>query len=392
MAEPLDSAFVKESALAAGFHKVGIARAEPLEAGPLDRMLARGYEADMVWLRTQRAARLDPSRLLPGARSVVALAVSYLEEEGADEPGGGRVARYARGRDYHAVMKHKLKHLVERLHSRDPDARCFASADIAPVMERAWAQRAGIGWIGKNGCLITTDLGSWVLLATVIVDRELAPDAPHPERCGSCAECIPACPTRAIPEPGLVDARRCISFHTIERRGTIPEEIAARLGPWVFGCDDCQTVCPWNRAPAARCDPELRARPGQRALDLDGLLALSFEEYQHRFYGTALARARYDGLVRNALFAAAHAGDPRRAPAIRAHLESAFEGVRAAARWALAYLEDAAGQRAPELEGGETGGSSRSERAPKAQPPARAERAGGVGGPQQSEAPPSRSR
>jgi len=249
------------------------------------------------------------------------------------------VARYARGRDYHAVMRRKLKDLLARLRERDPALRAFASADVAPVMEKAWAARAGLGWVGKNGCLITTDLGSWVLLATVILDRELEPDAPHPDRCGSCEACRPACPTGAIVEPGLVDARRCISFQTIERRGVIPEEVAGRLGPWAFGCDDCQTVCPWNRGAEARCDPGLRARDGQRGLDLDALLALTFEEYQRRFYGTALARARYEGLLRNAVLAAGHAGDARRLPAVEAHLASAFEGVREAARWSAVRLK-----------------------------------------------------
>ncbi|HEX8907626.1 MAG TPA: tRNA epoxyqueuosine(34) reductase QueG [Anaeromyxobacteraceae bacterium] len=336
---PFDSAFVKEAALAAGFHKVGVARAEPLDPSALDRMLALGAEADMAWLRTQRAERLDPSRLLPGARSVVALALSYLEAGAPAEPAEGRVARYARGRDYHGVMKRRLKDLAGRLRERAPDLRMFASSDLAPVMEKAWAQRAGLGWVGKNGCLITPELGSWVLLATVIVDRELAPDAPHPERCGSCAACLSACPTAAIVAPGLVDARRCISFQTIERRGSIPEEVAGRLGPWAFGCDDCQTVCPWNHGAEARCDPELRAREGQRGLDLDGLLALTLEEYQRRFWGTALARARYEGLLRNAVLAAGHAGDVRRLPAVEAHLASAFEGVRAAARWAVERLK-----------------------------------------------------
>jgi epoxyqueuosine reductase len=271
---------------------------------------------------------------------VVALALSYLEPPGPEpEPVQGRVARYARGRDYHAVMKRRLKDLVSRLRQRDPGLRALASADVAPVMEKAWAERAGLGWVGKNGCLVTTDLGSWVLLATVLLDRELEPDAPHAERCGSCAECFPACPTGALVAPGLVDARRCLSFHTIERRGPVPEEVAERLGPWAFGCDDCQTVCPWNLGAEARCDPELRARPGQRGLDLDGLLALTLEEYRQRFYGTALARARYEGLLRNALLAAGQAADRRRLPAVRAHLASPFDGVRAAAAWAAARLE-----------------------------------------------------
>jgi epoxyqueuosine reductase len=338
MERALDSRLVKQAALASGFHKVGIARAGPLDPAALDRVLERGAEADMVWLRTQRAQRLDPERLLPGVRSVVALAVSYLEEESRPEPPEGRVARYARGRDYHAVMRHKLKELTARLREYDPEVRVFASADIAPVMEKAWAERAGIGWVGKNGCLITTDLGSWVLLATLLVDRALEPDAPHPEHCGSCAACLPSCPTGAITEPGLVDARRCLSFHTIERRGPIPDAIAEKLGPWAFGCDDCQTVCPWNAAAAARCDPQLRARPGQRGLDLDALLTLSLAEYQARFHGTALARARYDGLLRNAVLAAGHAGDSRRLERVRAHLDSPFPGVREAARWATARL------------------------------------------------------
>ncbi len=341
MTQHLDSAFVKEAARAAGFHKVGIARAERLDPAPLDRVLDAGAEADMRWLRTQRAERLDPDRLLRGVRSVVALALSYLDD--AEEPpvAPGLVARYARGRDYHAVMKRKLKQLVAAMEARDPAARTFASCDIAPVMEKAWAERAGIGWVGKNGCLITTDLGSWVLLATVLVDRELEPDAPHREQCGSCAACLDACPTQAIAAPGFVDARRCLSFHTIERRGAIPDDVAERLGPWVFGCDECQTVCPWNRDARTASDPELRAAPGRAAMDLDALLALTEDDYRRRFYGTSLARARYEGLLRNALLAAGHAGDARRLPAVEAHLDSDFEGVRAAAAWASARLRAA---------------------------------------------------
>ena len=257
------------------------------------------------------------------------------------------MARYARGRDYHGVMKRRLKDLVGRLRAQDPDVRTYHSSDLAPVMEKAWAERAGVGWVGKNGCLITPRFGSWVLLATVLLDRELEPDPPHPERCGSCAACLPACPTGAIVEPGLVDARRCISFQTIERRGPIPGEVAERLGPWVFGCDDCQTICPWNRAPLASCDPELRAREGQRGLDLDALLELTVAEYRRRFYGTALARARYEGLLRNAILAAGHAGDVRRLQAIEAHLASEFPGVREAARWATARLAGAERPPAP---------------------------------------------
>ena len=337
---PLDSALVKSAARKAGFHACGVARAVPLDPAPLDRMLDRGAEADMAWLRTQRAQRLNPSRLLPGVKSVVAVALAYCapgESPPAPE-GAGEIARYARGRDYHAVMKPKLGALADEIAAADPGARTLATCDIAPVMEKVWAERAGIGWIGKNGCLITTDHGSWVLLGTVLVDRDLEPDAPHPERCGSCEACLPACPTRAIPEPGLVDARRCISFWTIERRGEIPADVAGTLGRWVFGCDACQTACPWNAAARPACDPELLPRPGRDALALDDLLALTEDDYRGRFYGTSLARARYDGLVRNALLAAGGSGDARYLGAIRARLDSPYPGVRAAAEWAAARL------------------------------------------------------
>jgi epoxyqueuosine reductase len=173
----------------------------------------------------------------------------------------------------------------------------------------------------------------------VLTDLDLAPDAPHPERCGTCAACLPACPTGAIPEPGFVDARRCLSFWTIERRGPIPGAMAGRLGGWAFGCDDCQTACPWNGEVAPESDPELLPREGQSALDLEGLLRLDEAEYARRFHGTSLARARYDGLVRNALLLAGASGDPRWRPLVEARLASPHEGVRAAAAWAVERLD-----------------------------------------------------
>jgi len=344
----LDGELVKSAAREAGFHEVGIARAVPLDPGPLDRMLERGFEADMAWLRTQRAERLDPGRLLPGARSVVVLALGHSAgRERPDDPArrgaavgsAGKVARYARGRDYHIVMKRRLADLAARLRALDPGVRLFASADIAPVMEKAWAQRAGVGWVGKNGCLITRRLGSWVLLATVILDRDLEPDAPHPEMCGTCDACLGACPTGALPEPGLLDARLCLSFQTIERRGPVPEAVAERSGGWAFGCDDCQTVCPWNRVAEERCEKDLAPRPGQSALDLGEMLRLGPEGFHRRFDGTALARARHDGLLRNAILAAGWLGDRRHLEAVRAHLGSELPGVRQAALWAAARLE-----------------------------------------------------
>ena len=336
---PLDTPFVKAAARRAGFHACGVARAVALDPRPLDALLAMGGEADMIWLRTQREERLDPARLLPGVRSVVAVALAHHAGDAPGAPeGAGEIARYARGRDYHAVMKRRLRALAAELSAADPDARTLPTCDVAPVMEKVWAERAGIGWIGKNGCLITPEHGSWVVLGTILLDRALEPDAPHPDRCGSCAACLPACPTGAIPAPGVVDARRCVSYWTIERRGEIPPTMAGRLGRWVFGCDDCQTVCPWNAAARVGSDPELLPRPGREALPIDDLLALTEDEYRQRFYGTSLARARYDGLLRNALLAAGREGDPVRAAAVRRHLASPFDGVRAAAEWAAARL------------------------------------------------------
>jgi epoxyqueuosine reductase len=328
---------VKQAARSAGFHLAGVARAGPVDPGPLDRMLARGAEADMAWLRTQRDVRLDPRLLLPGCRSVVALAVAHDGRLPAVEAGSAAVARYARGRDYHTVLKKKLKVLVDGIHGRDPEARALPSADVGPVMEKVWAQRAGIGWVGKNGCLITTGLGSWVLLAVVLLDRDLEPDPPHPERCGDCDACIPACPTGAIPEPGLVDARLCISFQTIERRGAVPEPVARRMGRWGFGCDDCQTICPWNRGKGDESDPELRPLR-HPTLDLGELVRLAPEGFRARFHGTALARAGHAGLVRNGALVAGASGERSLEPELRRLAGSDLPGVGEAARWALDRL------------------------------------------------------
>jgi epoxyqueuosine reductase len=302
---PVEAArLVKEAARREGFDLVGIARAEPLDAAPLDKWFDHGWDASLGWVKNSRDLRLDVRNVLPGAQSVVAVAVSYRHPDPLrpDEP-AGTVARYARGRDYHNVMRRPLKRLREFIETISPGADNYTSCDARPVMEKAWAQRAGLGWIGKNGCLIAPPFGSYVLLGTVITTAELAADAPHPERCGTCVACLSSCPTDAIPEPRYVDAGKCISFHTIEHRDPIPPSIAANLGGRIFGCDACQEVCPWNRhetPPAGKLSEGMRPHEGQGFVPLESLLRSSDEELTARIHGTPLARAGVEGLRRTA--------------------------------------------------------------------------------------------
>jgi epoxyqueuosine reductase len=321
---------IKTKARDLGFDLCGIARAHPLDPAPLDKWLANGWHAGLEYVRERRDERLDPARLLPGARSVIVVAASYAPEQPEPPPAHELiVARYARGRDYHNVVLKPVRKLAAWMRA-ELAARVYAEVDAGAVMEKAWAQEAGLGWIGKNGCLIHEHLGSWLLLGALVTDLELTADAPHPDRCGECSACIPACPTDAFPEPRFVDARRCLAYHTIEHREAIPEEIAARAGGRVFGCDACQDVCPWNRRARPGTLVQLRARPGQTSLDPHDVLALDREAFRARYEGTPLMRAGRDGLVRSALAIAA------RTPALRdeaARLrDDAAPGVREEAR------------------------------------------------------------
>jgi epoxyqueuosine reductase len=331
-AQPTASAAqLKSKARELGFDLCGIARARPVDPARLDKWLAAGWQASLSYVSGRRDERLDPSLLVPGARSVIALAASYGPHPGDPQPVPGEllVARYARGRDYHNVLVKPARKLAAWL--RESGAEVYCEVDTGAVLEKYWAQQAGLGWIGKNGCLIHEQLGSWLLLGAIITDLELQPDEAHPDRCGECALCIPACPTQAIPEPRYVDARKCLAFHTIEHRDEIPRELAENAGGRIFGCDACQDVCPWNRkAPPGRL-VQLRARtPSLAASDV---LALTHEEARRRFEGTPLLRAGRDGLVRTAL---AVTGQP--AETLRRFAEDAASGVRAQARARLAKI------------------------------------------------------
>ncbi|HET7786251.1 MAG TPA: tRNA epoxyqueuosine(34) reductase QueG [Myxococcales bacterium] len=293
------AAQVKARALALGFDLCGIAAARPLDAARLDRWLDNGWDAGLSYVRERREERLDPARLVPGARSVIAVASSYgpRSDDPSPLPDELVVARYARGRDYHNVMLKPVRKLAAWLRARG--AAVYAEVDTGAVMEKAWAQEAGLGWIGKNGCLIHERFGSWLLLGALITDAALEPDAPHPDRCGDCALCIPACPTDAIREPRYVDSGRCIAYHTIEHREVIPDDVAGRAGARLFGCDACQDACPWNRRALPGTLVQLRARTA--SLPAAQVLSLTPEETRRRFEGTPLMRAARDGLVRTAL-------------------------------------------------------------------------------------------
>jgi len=295
----LTAAQVKARARELGFDLCGIARARKLEPARFDRWLSKGWDANLPYLRERRAERLDPSLLVPGARSVIVVAASYAPGPSDPQPVPGElvVARYARGRDYHNVILKPARKLAAWL--RSFGAQVYCEVDTGAVLEKAWAQEAGLGWIGKNGCLIHERLGSWLLLGALITDAALEADAPHPDRCGDCILCIPACPTEAIVEPRYVDARKCIAYHTIEHREAIPEEIASRAGGRIFGCDACQDACPWNRRAPPGTLVQLRARTP--SLGVAEVLALTHADARRRFEGTPLLRAGRDGLVRTAL-------------------------------------------------------------------------------------------
>ena len=336
---------VKAAARACQFPLVGLAPAGPLPAQPLRRWLEGGYGADMSWMGERLAERLDPRLVLAGARTVVALGIPYgrqdLEASGSAEL-RSPVARYARGRDYHYAHRDRMKALRRRLLQLDSTIETYACVDTGVAMEKAWAERAGLGWIGKNGCLITHTHGSYLTLGVMLLDREVdAYDAPHPGACGDCTLCLTACPTDAFPAPGVVDARRCLSYQTIENTGFVPLPLRPRLRGHVFGCDVCQDVCPYNRGPLPAGDPRQAPRP-VAGLRPDEVAALGEAEYRSLCAGTALPRAGYDGLRRNAIFAMSPA-QAERSRALLARLAGdPSPVVQEAARWALARLDDAA--------------------------------------------------
>jgi epoxyqueuosine reductase len=330
---------LKGWALEEGFDRAGVASLEPGEHGEaFVRWLARGEQAGMDYLERRVGARLEPASVLPGARSALCVALQYHPLHGEEEPEGDlwpRVARYARGRDYHDLMGERLARLAARIREAFPGTATRPYVDTGPVLERELAARAGLGAIGKHTNLLHPEAGSWFLLGELFTTLDLAPDTPLADLCGSCTRCLEACPTGALPEPYHLDSTRCISYWTIEHRGPIPEEVRPLLGDWVFGCDLCQEACPWNAAPAAADHPELHLPPERGALDLAALLRLPRADYVERFRGSPMKRARREGLRRNAAVAIGNRQDPRFIPALTEALDDEDSAVRSHAAWAL---------------------------------------------------------
>lgn len=320
---------IKQAALDLGFNVVGISALpmSPSRApeqdrsdfttdliGRLNEWLRRGFHATMAWMGRNPERRADPASVLPGCRSVISVGMNYYTEQRADErPGNGRIARYAWGKDYHHILGDRLRQLVERICALAPAGRHRAYVDTGPVMEKAWAQQAGLGWIGKHSNLVSAQFGSWLLLGEILTTLELQPDEAGTDLCGTCTLCLQACPTGAITEAYVVDAGRCISYLTIELRGAEPplaDDLRRGIGNRIFGCDDCLDICPYNLQAEPTSEPDFQPTLLTRAPSLSTMMKMSEETFTAMFKESPIRRAKYIGLQRNLSWARDNAGIP----------------------------------------------------------------------------------
>ncbi len=296
---------IKEKASEIGLDKIGIVRAEPLasERERLSEWLARGFHGEMRWMERESEKRTDPRMIFPQAESIIVAAVNYFtphkHSESAEK---GKISRYAWGDDYHDIVRGKLGELLQFIKDNEPQAEGKICVDTTPVMDKAWAVKAGLGWLGKHSNLITKDLGSWVFIGEIMLNLDLEYDSDIVEdHCGTCTACLDACPTGAIVEPYLVDSNRCISYATIELRAPeIPHNIAENLEGWLYGCDICQDVCPWNRFEKPTAEAGFEPRPDNISPDLNKIIEMGHDEYVEKFRRSAIKRAKLGGLKRNA--------------------------------------------------------------------------------------------
>jgi len=337
------TAELKARATSLGYVRVGVAEAAPLgvEADRLRAWLAAGRHGSMDWMHKTAEVRADPTdgRMVDGARSVVVLVAPYARKEEWVGAPPGKVARYARGRDYHNVLGKRGRKLGKWLRAKGFEAR--VSVDSMPVFERAWAQRAGVGFIGKNACLIVPGVGSHAFLSCLVTTARLTPDEPIKERCGDCRACLDACPTQALVGPRELDARRCISYLTIENRGAIPEEHREAVGEWLFGCDVCQDVCPYNHGTPPPLSTTSEFAPGERwgGVSAADVLSMREDDFQSWARGSPLKRAGLDGLARNAAIVLGNHRDKHHLPVLsRAASHHGSPHVREAATWAIGQL------------------------------------------------------
>jgi len=322
-----------------GFDDCRIANANPpRHAAEFRAWLKSGSAADMSWIERGAAKRDDPQKVLPGARSVVVLAMSYWQgEAAAPNEHSGRIARYAWGDDYHEVIEEKLRDLNNFLTTAGGRQKYYV--DTGPVLERDFAAEAGIGWHGKSTMLLNRELGTWFFLAEIFTTLDLPPDAPQPARCGTCTRCIDACPTGAITAPHQLDARRCISYLTIELKGSIPLELRPLIGDRIYGCDDCLDACPWNRFARISRKSAFAARPAVARMQLRDFLALDEEQFREMFCGSPIKRIKRRGFLRNVCVALGNVGTELDLPALEIAAHDAEPLIAEHATWAIKHIQ-----------------------------------------------------
>lgn len=339
----ITSAALKEAARSIGFDLVGITpAASPTTFSRFKEWLDSGHAGEMGYLSRRLDAYDNPDRVLEGIRSVVMLGMNYAPPRELDQQQGLKIARYARGkRDYHDLIRERLKELSRWIKQRIPNAKTRGIVDTAPLLERDFARQSGLGWFGKNTMLINKRMGSYFFLAALLTDLPLDPDPVHEtSHCGTCTRCLEACPTDAFVAPYVLDARRCISYLTIELKGEIPHDLREGMGDWMFGCDICQEVCPWNRKSPPTPEPDFLPLDGCQNVTAAEMLKLSEAEFQQRFGATPLARPGREGILRNVAIAAGNSGSNSDREALVDASKDESEIIREAAEWGVEQIEE----------------------------------------------------